>query len=47
MKAQEIANEAENAARVAAGLTAIAPLPIPPLLRVGMAAAFIKAELKL
>jgi len=46
-KAQEIAQEADNAARIAAGLAPLAPLPIPPLVRIGMAAAFIKSELKI
>lgn len=45
--AQNVAREAENASRVAAGLAPLAPVPIPPLVRIGMAAAFIKSELKL
>ncbi len=44
---QNAAREAENAARIAQGLAPLAPVPIPPLVRIGMAAAFIKSELKL
>lgn len=42
-----IALEVENAARVAAGLNPLTPVPMPPLVRLGLAGAFIKRELKL
>lgn len=45
MKAQELKLEAENASRIAAGLTVLAPIPMSPITRVGMALVFIKTEL--
>ena len=44
---KEIALAAENVAREAAGLNPLTPVPMPPVVRVGLAAAFLKRELKL
>ena len=44
-EAQRIKEDLENAARLAAGLTALAPLPIPPGIRFGLAMLTVKQQL--
>ena len=44
-KLQRIKEDAENAARIAAGLAPVAPIPMPPAVRIGLAILTIKKQL--
>ena len=44
-KIQRLKEEAENAARIAAGLSPLSPIPMPPAVRIGLAILTIKKQL--